>query len=443
MPNMATSGSAEGESAPVLDLASPALLADPYSAFALARRRAPIVPTAQDLLATTTHAATRAVLSDPRLRREDEPPAPPKGMEPPAPDDEAAQVFTWLHTESLLDREPPFHQRLRRLTTMPFHIASLTTMHEQIEHETTLAVQDLAGLLVQDGQVDLVPHLAERVTGRVICALLGIPVADAEQVGAWTNDIVATYEFTCTSAQFRRAQQSALELSQYVSALASRVGRRPGENVLSDLVRQHRNDAEPPTEQEVVATVFGLASAGLHAPANALLNGIATLLSLPEELALLRAMLARCDTQADVDSTLDQLLEEMLRHDAASQVFVRIATEDVVIQGVPIRRGQGVVALIGAANRDPAVFSDPDSFRVGRIENPHLAFGVGLHECLGALLARLELREMLRQLLPYLWQWQVLDAARSGPLANRGHARLVVAPVGSAPQKTPATSARR
>jgi cytochrome P450 len=229
----------------------------------------------------------------------------------------------------------------------------------------------------------------------VIADLLGWPPEDRDLLRPWSHAIVAMYEVDRTAEQEARARLACTEFAAYVGELADRRRRRPADDLVTHLV-QARDGGDRLDDHELVATVVLLLNAGHEASVNGFGNGLVQLLRAPDQLALLRRHL-------DDDALVALAAEELLRHDSPLQLFERTATQDVEIDlpGQPLRlaRGQKVAALLGAANRDPAVFAEPDRFVVDRSPNPHLAFGAGIHFCLGAPLARLELQTALRALL--------------------------------------------
>ncbi|MEO7000047.1 MAG: cytochrome P450, partial [Terracoccus sp.] len=199
-------------------------------------------------------------------------------------------------------------------------------------------------------------------------------------------------------------------------------GRReqPGDDLLTSLV-EARYGSDRLSARELVATVVLLLNAGHEASVNGFGNGLGSLLSSPEQRDSVIEGL-------DDDTVVERLVEEMLRHDSPLHLFERTATSDVDLHGVTIAAGQTVSALLGAANRDPAVFDAPDQFRADRDPNPHLAFGLGIHFCLGAPLARMELSVSVRALLRALGPVEVVEAQRRPTFVLRGYERLVVAP---------------
>jgi cytochrome P450 len=308
---------------------------------------------------------------------------------------ESLDAFTLLHVHSMLENEPPVHTRLRRLVVAGFGRGQV----ERLRSRIAVIAADLASRL--SGTVDLVPAYAEPLPVAVIASLLGVPDGDRDLLRPWSNAIVKMYEQDpaggvnsevgpgVTPAVRRRAEQAAFEYVGYVRSLISDKRRRPGDDLLSELVGIRDADGSRLSEDELVATAVLLQMAGHEASVNVVGNGVLALLRNPDQLARLRAD----------PSLLPTAVEELIRYDSPLQLFERTATQDVVIGGARIGAGQKVAALLGAANRDPAVFAHPDRLDVGRDPNPHLGFGAGIHYCLGAPLARVELQVGLSTLL--------------------------------------------
>lgn len=410
---MSATGHAPKPAPPDLDLSSPQFAADPYPVLAQARSRGPVVwhePAGMYL--TTTLDAANTVLRNRSLGRIYR----PRG----AGGEDAWTVFDWLHADSILDSEPPKHTRLRRLVAGAFargHVERLRPRVVAIADELLDAAQ---GSLERSGQLDLLAEYAEPLPVLVVCELLGAPRADWQQLRDWSQDIVKMYEVAQTPAQREAAQASARAFADYVTQLAGHRQRHPGPDLLTSLV-QERDGGDRLSERELVATVVLLLNAGHEASVNGFGNGMHSVLSTP---GAQQAVLARPHDEASGAV----LVEEMLRHDSPLQLFERTATADVEVAGTLVRRGEKIAALLGAANRDPAVFDEPDVFHVDRDPNPHLAFGAGIHFCIGAPLARLELQVSTRAVFDRLGQLEVVAAERRNTFVLKGFERLVVAP---------------
>jgi cytochrome P450 len=400
--------------AELLDLRDPAVVADPYPAFARARAVRPVgwhegLGTAVAL----SHAGCDAVLRDRRLGRVLVPREPERDW----------STFNWLHADSILDSEPPKHTRLRRLVAQAFGRGHVERLRPRV---AALAEDLLAGCersLADRGRFDLLADYAEPLPVLVIADLLGWPAADRGLLRPWSQAIVAMYEVDRTAEQEAAARLACAEFASYVGALADRRRREPADDLVTHLV-QARDGGDRLDDHELVATVVLLLNAGHEASVNGFGNGLVSLLHAPDQLALLRRRL-------DDDALVALAAEELLRHDSPLQLFERTATRDLELDlpSGPLRlaRGQKVAALLGAANRDPAVFADPDRFVVDRSPNPHLAFGAGIHFCLGAPLARLELQTSLRALLRRFPRLELAGVPQRRPsFVLRGHASVPV-----------------
>ncbi len=350
------------------------------------------------LWVTTTHAAANDVLRDRRLGRI---------LRPRSSGDDGWTTFDWLHADSILDSEPPKHTRLRRLVAGAFARGHVARLRPRVEEVAAGLLDEVERVLERDGRVDVIGTYAEPLPVLVICELLGAPTADWKLLRDWSQAIVRMYEVDPDEHAQRDAQRACEEFAAYVERLAADRAAAPGDDLLTSLV-QERDGGDRLSPRELVATVVLLLNAGHEASVNGFGNGLASLLADP---AQLEAVVAALDEPAAVD----RVVEEMLRHDSPLHLFERTATADVELHGVTVRRGEKVAALLGAANRDPAVFAEPDRFVADRDPNPHLAFGAGLHFCLGAPLARMELVESLTALFE-----RFPDLALAGEPESRG-----------------------
>ena len=364
------------------DLSDAALLDDPYPLLTEWRAAGPMLRAADDRWVATTHAAVSVVLRDRALGRIWSDWQPADQMEP----------FNALHRHQLMENEPPEHTRMRRLLASAFGRGHVERLRPRIDDLATSMLDDLergaAG-----GPVDVLAAYAEPFPVYVIADLLGVPRTDHESLRRWSQDIVHMYEQGVDESVRAAAVRSSEEFSVYVrdvveqrrAALASGA---PGDDLVSDLLVE-RADGKGLSDDELVATVVLLLNAGHEASVNVFGNGVHALLSHPEQRARL----------ASGEVGVATALEELIRFDAPLQLFERTATRDVEVAGVQVAAGETVACLMGSANRDATVFEDADSFDVGRDPNPHVGFGLGLHFCLGAPLARVELEISVRRLL--------------------------------------------
>ena len=370
---------------------------------------------------TFTHAAASAVLRDRSLGRLWADHEPAAQMEP----------FNLLHRHQMMENEPPEHTRLRRAVARAFsrgHVERLGPRIDALAGELldAVAAADQAG----DGSFDLIEAYAEPLPVLMIAELLGVPADWADDLRRWSQAIVAMYEPAPTQAVREAAVAAATDFADAVRELAEARRADPREDLITHLVAETSL-----TPTEVVASVVLLLNAGHEASVNALGNGIVALLGAGATLA-----------EASAQHASEDLVEEMLRVDSPLQLFERTATRDVEVGGVTVQAGEKVAALLGAAHRDPAAYAEPARLVPGRDGPAHLAFGVGLHHCVGSPLARLELTtalDVLRARLPALRLHG--EPERRHGFVLRGYAAVPVAtaPVTTVPvAPVPVTAAR-
>lgn len=365
---------------------SPQFVADPYPAFAELRERGRVhwfEPTRQWLV--PHHADVSALLRDRRLGRtylhrftHEE-----FGRTPPPA---AHEPFHTLNDHGLLDLETPDHTRIRRLVTKAFTPRTVQALEP--------VVQRLAAGLVADfrkvGGGDLLAQVAEPLPVAVIAEMLGIPESDRPLLRPWSADICGMYELNPSQETAARAVRASTEFSAYLRELIAVRRERPGDDLVSALIAAH-DEGDRLSEQEMISTCVLLLNAGHEATVNTTANGWWTLFRHPGRLAALRAD----------HSLMSTAVEELMRYDTPLQLFERWVLDDVEIGGVVVPRGSELALLFGSANRDGTRFDRPDTLDLARADNPHVSFGAGIHYCLGAPLARVELvasfGELLRQ----------------------------------------------
>lgn len=289
--------------------------------------------------------------------------------------------FNWLHADSLLDSEPPKHTRLKSLVSKAFNRSKIESLRPMVSQLTAQLLDEAEAKLQANGEFDLIADFAEPLPVRVIAALLGFPDEDEHLLRPWSQAIVKMYEVSPSDADKLAAREASHEFAEYVRSLMEQRKRNPGEDLISDLAAVEE-DGERLNAQELIATCVLLLNAGHEASVNGFGNGAVAAFQRDDQLQLLRTRSTEIANEA---------VEEFLRFDAPLQLFERTATEDTELGGVTVRKGQKIAALIGAANRDDAVFENADTMDVTRANNPHLGFGAGIHFCLGTPLARLEM----------------------------------------------------
>jgi cytochrome P450 len=285
---------------------------------------------------------------------------------------------------SLLSLEPPDHTRLRRLVTKVFTPRAVEAMRPMVEG---LADEVLAPCLERES-FDLLADYAQPYSVAVICSMLGVPRADTQALLDWSHAIVKMYEIHTSEHLQHDAERAAGEFIDYTRALIADKRRAPDDSLLSALVAVE-DAGESLTEAEITSTAMVLLEAGHEATVNSLGNGMRAML-------LHREQWERV-TSGEVAPRV--AIEEMIRWDAPLQMFERWVLDDhVEIAGRRIPVGDEVAMLFGAANRDPRRFDEPTRFDVARGDTAHIGFGGGIHFCIGAPLARLELEASLERL---------------------------------------------
>ncbi len=278
-------------------------------------------------------------------------------------------AFTAHEKHSLLELEPPVHSRLRGLINRAF----LSRQVERLRPIITSLSNRLIDGFEAKGEVDLLAAYATPIPVIVICELLGAPVEMAEQFLKWSHDHVAMYMAKRDRAIEDAAVKSVLEFSAYMHGLIAEKRKKPEDDLLSELVKAE-TEGQKLSEDELVTTAILILNAGHEATVHSIGNGVK---------ALLERGLSGPITEG--------LIEEVLRFDAPLHMFTRYALEDLEYAGVQLKKGETVGLILGAANRDPARFDEPDIFNPTRDPNPHVSFGAGIHFCVGAPLARLEM----------------------------------------------------
>ncbi len=411
-----------------IDLLSPDFQQDPYPAYDQLRQAAPLVWHAPTRLwYAARYADVSALLRDRRLGRAAADPAaseaaPAETIEEPAAEGGPSPLagmpaFQRLERHSFFDQEPPDHTRLRGLVSQAFTPRRV----EGLRPSLLANARALLEQAYQQATFDLLEDYATPLSVGVIAELLGIPAVDRPRLRPWSAAIVAMYELRPTAAEADRAEQAAGEFWDYLAWLAAQRRATPQDDLISALVYAADPDSGARlSEGELISTYVLLLNAGHEATVNGFGNGLAALLAHPDQLARLRA-----------DPTPERIrlaVEEMLRYDTPLQLFRRWVREDLQYGDIHLSAGQRVGLLLGAANRDPVRFEQPQVFDIARQDNPHLSFGAGIHFCLGAPLARLELNIALGELLRRLpWREAAVGGLKES-LVIRGRKAIRVTP---------------
>ncbi|MEX1111244.1 MAG: cytochrome P450 [Chthoniobacterales bacterium] len=295
--------------------------------------------------------------------------------------------FYRFEEHSLLEVEPPVHTRLRGFINPSFLPRQIERLRPEIENLAHQLIDQFASR----NSTDLITSFAEPVPVMVIASFLGVPTNMAPQILSWSHDMVAMYQARRDRAVEDRAVTATIAFSTYMRGLLAQRHAEPGGDFLSQLLTARDNDGTTLTEDELVTTAILLLNAGHEATVHSLGNGVQALLRHGKTSDFL-ADPARCS-------------EEMLRFDTPLHMFKRYALQDLEYRGLPLRKGDQIGLLLASANRDEQKFPSAPDFLPARQPNPHVSFGAGLHFCLGAPLARLEMQTALRVLferLPHL-----------------------------------------
>lgn len=363
-----------------LDPRNPAFVQDPYPAYREIRARTPVFFWEQyGFWCAAGHDVVSALLRDRRFGRQILHVATREELGWPEPEPHLAP-FHDVERHSLLELEPPQHTRLRTLVNRAF----VSRQVERLRPRIAALAHTLIDGIEPGGDADLLDRFCTPIPVVMIAELLGVDPGMAPQLLDWSHDMVAMYQFRRDRAVEDAAARASAEFSSFLRAELAARRAQLRDDLLSHLAAASAG-TDTLSEDETVSTCILLLNAGHEATVHALANGLAS---------LLRAGFDPADVFADPERT-ELCVEEMLRHDAPLHLFTRFALEDVEVRGARLRKGDRVGLLLGAANRDPARFAEPDRFDPSRRDNAHVSFGAGIHFCLGAPLARLEMQVAL------------------------------------------------
>lgn len=378
-----------------IDLTLPEVVADPYPFFDEERARHPVAWSERaGMWLAFDHASVSAAQRDRRLGRiwtdRVVDGRPTDYLEP----------FNLLHRNQMMENEPPEHTRLRRPVAKAFARGHIDRLRPRVRE----LAQELLDQVDPDG-FDVIGDFAEPLPVLVISELLGVPSSYAPDLRRWSQAIVRMYEPSPSETVVSEALAAAIDFTGLVREIADERRRTPADDLITDLVGTDLS------HDEIIAAGVLLLNAGHEASVNAFGNGLTAMLQ--------RGLRPGPDVAVTV--------EEMLRFDAAGALFERTASEAVEVGGVMVEAGQKIAMLLGSANRDPAVFEQPGEFRVDRDPNPHVAFGVGVHYCIGAPLARMELAESVGLLFSRMPDLGLAGEPESrGTFVLRGYHRVPV-----------------
>jgi cytochrome P450 len=381
------------------DPGSPGFLLDPYPELNRVREGArAFYDAGRERWFVTRHEDVRSCLRDKRLGRNFRHVLSPEEIGVP-PLDPRWQSFWDSERWSLLWLEPPDHTRLRKLVAAAFTPRSVESLREPA-HELAA---ELLEPLAEAGEMELLYDYAQPYSIAVICRMLGVPLDRHRDLLEWSHRMVKMYEFDVTAEAATAANRAAAEFQDYVRELVRERRAKPCDDMVTALV-EAEVDGVRLSEDEIVSTVIVLLNAGHEATVNTLGNGTLAFARHPEQWQ--RIVSGEIAPQAAV--------EEMIRFDPPLQLFERwVLAEDFAVGDAQIPLGAKIAMLFGAANRDPRVFERPDEFDVGRPNAAqHIGFGGGIHVCIGAPLARIELEASVAALRRYWPNFELVEEPR-------------------------------
>jgi cytochrome P450 len=354
------------------DVNNPEFIRNPYPVLAELRAHGkPIWHEEMQIWLAATHADASAVLRSKTLGRV---------FTPHEPDD-LWETFNWLHADSIMENEGAKHTRLRTLVSKAFNRSHIERLAPRID----AIVNELLDRCADQGEFDLLADFAEPLPVRVIAELLGVSREDEHHLRPWSQAIVKLYEFDVTPEDEAKAESASRDFVALITEMVEARKLKPTKDLVSELA-QVEDAGERLTLRELIATCVLLLNAGHEASVNAFGNGFVAVMNHKQASSLLR-------TQSR--NIAESAVEEFLRFDSPLQFFERTALADTDIGNVVIKMGEKIAALLGSANRDEKVFTDADTFDLMRAPNNHIAFGGGIHFCLGAPLARMEMNRSL------------------------------------------------
>ncbi len=355
------------ESGVSYDLTSSAFIEDPYRTYEELRRKDPVHRMRLvEAWALTRYEDVQDVLIDHKRFTN------------------AERNYDYMQYRTFLDLDPPDHTRLRGLVSKAFTPRAVRELGPRIQG----LVDELLDAVAGKDRIELISDFAFPLPVIVIAEMLGVPAGDRARFREWSYDIALSVNPLLNSEQIERVQQATEELFDYFEGIIEQRRQAPQNDLISALLAAEE-EGDRLTHEELLSTLVLLLVAGNETTRNLIGNGMLALLKSPAQLQRLR----------DHPQLLDSAINELLRYDSPVQIDARNAIDDVEIGGKRIAAGQRILAIVGAANRDPKVFANPDELDIGRDEVSHLSFGRGIHYCLGSPLAILEGRIAFTSLL--------------------------------------------
>ncbi|TML19438.1 MAG: cytochrome P450 [Actinobacteria bacterium] len=355
---------------------------DPYPFYDRLRSHDPVYKSEIGPWIATSYDAVLGLLQDPLLSRDIE-----RAWKAAAgSDDVEFRPAQRLIRSGMLWRDPPDHTRLRRLVHRSFTQSAIAKWDSRIDQIARRLLNELRGR----DEFDLLHDFAMRLPGIVICEMVGMPLDRLDDYEDWALATIEIQEPHQSEEVLRHADAGALACLAYFDELIEQKRRHPGDDVISALLKADEDEDVKITYDEIVGMCILLHVAGHETTSNVVTNGMYLLSQHPEQYALLRAD----------PSLVPSAVEEMLRYEGSGRnTMPRWALDDTRVGDKDVPAGDQVIGVFGAAHRDPRAFRDPHRFDIARADNPHVAFGFGIHFCLGARLARVEAQTALRLLV--------------------------------------------
>jgi unspecific monooxygenase len=406
-----------GDDVTGFDAYAAAFVEDPYPTYAELRAKSPIFfDDTWGLTFFTRHADVAAILKDRRFGRDVRQAVPADEVDPEV----FARIYpaeypTWtrLIRDSFIDLEPPRHTRIRRLVQHAFGRRASESYRARIEATAHAALD--RGL--EAGAIEVIDDFATPIPLTMIAELLGVPAADQPRLVEWSHASVRLFDEACTPEEGARAEQAMIDFEAYVAGMLVERRTRPADDLTTALL-EAGEEGDRLSDEELIATCILTLNAGHEATVQAIGNAVLAFARHPAQFERLRADPGLAGTA----------VEEVLRYDTPLQMFERWVLEDLEWGGVPLRRGSKVGLLFGSANHDEERFERPEQLDIGRVDNPHVSFGGGIHFCVGAPLARVELDVALRTLAERVVTFELTAdrLQRTPSLVFRGVRRLPV-----------------
>ena len=393
---------------------------DPYPTYVRMRAKTPVFYDDDwELTFFTRHADVAGILKDRRFGRQVTNAVPPEEIDRDLFDrTHPPHLHNWtrLIRGSFIDLEPPQHTRIRRLVQGAFTRRSAESYRSQIEE----LASSLMNVAIESGRMEAIADYATPIPLAMIGSMLGVPSEDHRRLVAWSHAIVRVFDKQCTPAEALAAEQAVTEFADYLVEHFSFRREHPGDELIDALIAA-RFEGDRLSQEELVATCILVLNAGHEATVHAIGNSLLALASHPQQLRWLR----------DHPGATAGAVDELLRYDSPLQMFERWVLESLTwgddSNGVILRRGTKVGLLFGSANRDERAFADPVALDLSRRDNPYVSFGGGIHHCVGAPLAKIEMEVALAEFARRVGDFTIPDQLERVPsLVFRGVKTLTI-----------------